>query len=371
MSNRNDTNNKGPDSSGPLMGLRQGPVPRSRRNRTNTNRESVWRRALVGLFLLALAIAAPHAAAQQVQPLNVLLLNDDGIGAPGIKAMQAALEAAGDNVVVVAPNGNASGSSASIHLGEVFLIQTAGAPNEFKVLRTTEHQTPLAVPVPATPAECLVLSRAVTPFVPDIVISGINNGANSGLVAFTSGTVAGASVASTRVSPFGGVPAIAVSLESAPTPYPSRAGFTQNYAEVAAFVVNLIGNLQRHSQSGKLLPQGVFLNVNYPALAKSEIKGVEVTSQGDSVLFDSSAFPASRAFQGFPLNPFNPSQPCDLSAGDGYCVAGAVPVDNNETVKDADTAAVVDGYISISPFATDYTAGGALAGVVQWLQGFL
>jgi 5'-nucleotidase len=371
MSNSNDTNNKRPDSSGSLMGLRRGPAPRSRRNRTNTNRESVWRRALVGLFLLALAIAAPHAAAQQVRPLNVLLLNDDGIGAPGINAMHDALVAAGDNVVVVAPNGNASGVSASVHLGEVYLIQAAGITNEFKVLRTTEHLKPLATPVPATPVECLVLSRAVTHFVPDIVISGINNGANSGLVAFTSGTVAGASVASTRFSPFGGVPAIAVSLESAPTPFPPRAGFTQNYDEAAAFVVNLIGRIQSHSDNGKLLPEGVFLNVNYPALAKSDIKGVEVTSQGDSVLFNSSAFPAPRAFQGFPLNPSFPSQPCDLSAADGYCLAGAVPADNNETVRDADTSAVVDGYISISPFATDYTAGGALGGVVQWLQSFL
>jgi 5'-nucleotidase len=328
-----------------------------------------WRRALAGLVVLALAIAAPSAAAQQV-PLNILLMNDDGIGAPGIKAMQAALEAAGDKVVVVAPDGNASGSSASTHLGEVFLIQTAGAPNEYKVLRTTEHQTALAVPVPATPVECLVLSRAVTPFVPDLVISGINNGANSGLVAFTSGTVAGASVASTRFSPFGGVPAIAVSLESAPTPFPPRAGFTQNYDQVADFVVDLIGRLQSHSQTGKLLPGGVFLNVNYPALAKSDIKGVEVTSQGDSVLFNSSAFPAPRAFQGFPLNPFNPSKSCDLSATGGYCLAAAIPVGNNETVLDADTSAVVDGYISISPFATDYTAGGALGGVVQWLQSF-
>ena len=57
-----------------------------------------------------------------------------------------------------------------------------------------------------------------------------------------------------------------------------------------------------------------------------------------------------------------------MGASGGLCVAAAVPVENNETVKGADTSAVVGGYISISPFATDYTARGAIGNVVLWLE---
>jgi 5'/3'-nucleotidase SurE len=332
--------------------------------------------AAVCLVTCVLSCGLQNAAGAQglkSGPLKVLLLNDDGVGAAGIRAMQAALEAAGHTVVVAAPNGNASGASASAQLGEVFLIQTADAANdsvknEFKILRLTENRIALALPVAATPVEVLVLSRAVTPFVPDLVISGINDGANSGLTAFLSGTVAGASVASTSFSPYGGVPAIAVSLEGVVAPFPPPAGFIQNYGEAADFVVDLIEQLQQHANNGELLPKGIFLNVNYPALPKGEIKGIKVTSQGSSVLFNSAAFAEPRAFQGFPLNPANPSLPCVLPPGGGLCVAAAVPVENNETVKGADTSVVVGGYISISPFATDYTARGAVGNVVMWLQ---
>lgn len=340
--------------------------------------ETTRRTAPVAVFvaLCALASGPQHATGAEAlasEPLKILLLNDDGIGAAGIRAMQAALQGVGHTVVVVAPAGNVSGAGANANLGEAFRILPADdasdpIQNEFKVFRTTAGRVPLSSPVPATPAEVVILARAVTPFVPDLVISGINDGANAGLVSFLSGTVAGASIAATKFSPFGPRPAIAVSLEGITAPFPAPVGFAQNFDDAAAFIVALIEHLQRHPSNGELLPPGIFLNVNYPALPSGNIKGVKVTSQGESVLFHSAAFAEPQALQGLPLNPFDPTQFCVPATSGGLCVAGAVPIPNNETVKVADTSAVVDGYISISPFATDYTAHGALGGVVMRLH---
>lgn len=329
------------------------------------------------LVMLALAGTPLNATCQgNNTSLNILVINDDGIGAVGIEAMQSALEAAGHNVVVVAPNGDSSGSSSKANFGEVYLIESADesdgsdrVKNEFKVLRITEGQVPLAVPVPATPIEVVVLSPAVTPFEPDIIISGINDGQNSGLLSFLSGTVAGASVSSTKFSPFGRRPAIAVSMVGTTSLLPPPPDFAQDFEEAAEFIVELISLLAENSYQGELLPKGIFLNVNYPAI--NNIKGVKLTAQGETVLIDSVAFPGPQSLRGFPLNPFNPSQFCDITVTGGLCVAGIVPVQNNETVKNADTEAVVNGYISITAFKADYAEDGAISDLNARLRSLL
>jgi 5'-nucleotidase len=113
--------------------------------------------------------------------------------------------------------------------------------------------------IDALPATCVRLAlEALLPEKPDIVVSGINRGANTGLVTFYSATVACA-----REAAFQGIPAIAFSLESSPE---------MNYTAAADFIVSIVREVKKRG-----LRRGTYLNVNIPALSKERIKGVMVT----------------------------------------------------------------------------------------------
>lgn len=246
--------------------------------------------------------------------LLILLTNDDGIEADGIQAMYTALTTAGHQVVVVAPKENQSGSGAR--------VTTSGDV-------TVKHYHSGIAAITAGPVDAVEFGLSNI-FVdggiqPDVVISGINAGANIGAGTIHSGTI-GAAVTAIN----DGVPAIAVSQDTS-------GAF--NYVQAAGFVVDLVAHLDAQRGSGEpMLPLGSGLSVNVPFVPS---QGVEFTRTGSGWIdlgFDSA--------DGLP----GPGE--ELT----YQVVASTDVD--ETVGDpVDTVALLEDHlITITPIAGNYDA---------------
>jgi len=196
-------------------------------------------------FCFAVPAAAQQAAAPGAANFTILLTNDDGYDAPGLKALIEAFRTAGD-VYVVAPAQNQSGKGHSIATSEPLMAFELKQPNG-----VTWYA------VEATPATCARLAiESLLPKKPDLVISGINRGENLGVVIYYSGTLGAA-----REAAIVGIPAIAVSVEG---------NKTEDYTATATYVRGLVDQL-REKQA---LKPGFFLNVNAPSGAS---KGAVVT----------------------------------------------------------------------------------------------
>jgi broad specificity polyphosphatase/5'/3'-nucleotidase SurE/uncharacterized membrane protein len=177
----------------------------------------------------------PDAYAGERAPLRILLTNDDGYDAPGIRAMHEHLVAAGHDVTLVAPLSDQSGSG--------IRVTTQGK------LHYEDH-APAVWSVDGTPADSVLvgLRHILADDPPDLVVSGANFGPNLGY-AGSSGTVGAARMA-TLFSAFAGA---------------------------AEFVVALIDDLARTSgEAGRLLPQHTVLSINYPPVSSESIKGTRV-----------------------------------------------------------------------------------------------
>ncbi len=313
------------------------------------------------LLTLGIFVFCITAAAFGGEPLNVLLLNDDGIEAEGLQTLKGRLEDAGHLVTVVAPDGNASASSSGVNLGEVFIVTPFDAgediENEYAVSRVTQDLETID-PVPATPVDCLVASASILESAPDLIISGINDQHNTGGGTQISGTVGGALGGASKLSPYGSLPAISVNLERIFFTDPEEPSdeFEKVYGDAADFIVRLVDRLQESSArfNGALLPEGVTLNVNYPARPLESIKGVKLRRQGDSFLVRFDDGSGSFSVQGVRGSPQVLSQ--DPS---GVVEILSVPllIDPNEGARKADTSDLVNGYVTIVPLDGDYTAG--------------
>ena len=180
-----------------------------------------------------------------VKPRRILVTNDDGIDAPGIRALAKAMATLGE-VWVVAPEKtqNAVGRAMTLH----------------KPLRLRQMR-PRWYAVNGTPADCVTLAvcNLLETTVPTLVVSGINKGWNLGDDVTNSGTVAGALEGMLH-----GIPSMALSLEDCP-----RA----SYAVAAHYAVRLA---ERILKSG--LPEGTILNVNVPGSKKEALAGIQFTS---------------------------------------------------------------------------------------------
>ena len=182
--------------------------------------------------------------------MKILLTNDDGVDAQGLKALYEALKSIGE-VAVAAPDKQASASGHSISLHTPFRVQSPAWP-----------QVALSYRVSSTPADCVRTAvLKLLPWKPDLVISGINQGANYGSLILYSGTVAAAAEAVLL-----GIPAMAVSLTS----------HTYLDFSVSARFARKITEWIRE----KGLAPGVLLNVNVPPLEANKIKGMALTHQG-------------------------------------------------------------------------------------------
>jgi 5'/3'-nucleotidase len=197
--------------------------------------------------------------------LDVLLTNDDGIEADGLQALRRALLAVqGVRLAVIAPDGNRSAMARSITTRRPLWV--AEVPfSDGTVGYTTD----------GTPVDCVRLASLglVEGFAPDLVVSGINHGANLGDDITYSGTVAAALEGVVL-----GLPAIAVSQQSgaAALDYRFDGGFTFGLA--AGFVARVVERIEEVP-----LPAATLLNINVPAAGAS---GVEVTSLGKRIYRD-------------------------------------------------------------------------------------
>ena len=178
--------------------------------------------------------------------MRILLSNDDGYFAPGLAALASALSALAE-ITVVAPERDKSGASNSLTLDRPLSVRKA--PNGFFFLN-------------GTPTDCVHMAvTGMLDFVPDMVISGINNGANMGDDTIYSGTVAAATEGFLL-----GIPAIAVSL----------VGKEYRHFETAAWVA--VELVKRHQRTPITTPS--LLNVNVPDVPREALQGFEVTRLG-------------------------------------------------------------------------------------------
>ncbi|MDQ3039537.1 MAG: 5'/3'-nucleotidase SurE [Pseudomonadota bacterium] len=250
--------------------------------------------------------------------MRVLVSNDDGVDAPGIRALAQGLRDAGHDVVVVAPDRDRSGASNSL---------TLDAP--IRVVKLDERTWK----VHGTPTDCVhVAITGMLEREPDIVVSGINNTANLGDDVIYSGTVAAA-----MEGRFLGLPAVAMSLVTA-----DHKG--QHYATAARAAVEIIARLKAEP-----LPANTILNVNVPDLPWHEIKGFRTTRLGNR----------HRA------EPCTPQQ--DPRGRHWWWIGAAGP--EQDAGPGTDFQAVRDGHIAITPIHVDLTRYQALEQVASWVDG--
>jgi 5'-nucleotidase len=191
--------------------------------------------------------AAPTTTTAAPEPLLVLVSNDDGVDAPGIDAVVEMLIDRDDvEVVVVAPDGNRSGSSdTTTEDGEVTAVEA-----------TTASGYP-AVAVSGFPADAVIHALEVMGIEPDLVISGINEGANIGPFSELSGTVGAA-----RTGARAGYPALAASQGLAET-----VDFPTGAAAVSDWLDDNIAALREG-------PAAFVESLNIPSCAEGEVRGV-------------------------------------------------------------------------------------------------
>ncbi len=246
--------------------------------------------------------------------MRILVSNDDGYFAPGIAALADALRALGE-VTVVAPERDRSGASNSLTLDRPLSVRTAA--NGFKYLN-------------GTPTDCV--HTAVTGLLeqlPDIVVSGINNGANMGDDTIYSGTVAAAMEGYLL-----GLPSFAFSLASRDMTHLDSA------ARVARELIE--------KQLAQPLSEPFLLNVNIPNLPYASLRGLQCTRLGKR----HHAEPVVRT-----LNP----------RGEEVFWVGAVGGEKDAGVG-TDFHAVAQGYVSLTPLQIDLTRVEQMGRVAGWLN---
>jgi 5'-nucleotidase len=258
---------------------------------------------------------APCNSSERIT-MRVLVSNDDGVDAPGIRVLAERLGAVG-TVTVVAPDRDRSGASNSL---------TLDAP--IRVLKMDNGYYRVA----GTPTDCVHLALAgLLEHEPDIVVSGINNSANLGDDVIYSGTVSAA-----MEGRFLGLPAIAVSLVSQ-----DHKGV--HYESAAQAVLALMQRLLVDP-----LPADTILNINVPDRPWSEIHGFEVTRLGKR--HRASPCIAQNDPRGRPI----------------WWIGPAGKADDDGPGTDFD--AVQRGYVSVTPIHVDLTRYQALEKVSGWVQ---
>ena len=254
--------------------------------------------------------------------MHILITNDDGAFAPGILALVEALSEIAD-ITVIAPDQNRSGVSSSISLEKPLRVMET----PMRIMKTPMEWYQLD----GTPADCVKL--ALSGFLndmPDIVVSGINAGANLGDDVLYSGTIGGA-----IEGRFLELPPIAVSC----TGHRGK----MYYDSAAKVTVDLIKQLQKQK-----LESGIVLNLNVPNVPYKEIQGIQLTRQGDRHLSE-------------PLMPTEDGRGRRM-----YWLGGPGKVSDGG--KGTDFHAVHSGYASVTPLQVDLTAHSSMNVVQGWME---
>lgn len=249
--------------------------------------------------------------------MHILLTNDDGIYAPGIYTIYEELKKIG-KVTVVAPDSEKSAVGHGITLSHPIFYKKCNRKGKF-----------FGYGIKGTPADCVkfAVSVLLKKDKPDVVISGINLGPNDGCSVFYSGTVAGA-----REGALCGIPSMAVSLDAFSDPY---------FTYAAKCAKKLTPFLMKNN-----IPKGTFLNVNVPNKKVSQIKGIRMTKQ--------CMIPIHGTFR----------KRTDPSLREYYWMTAKSPVKRNDT--SLDTYALNDGYVTVTPIASDSTDHSFLEEMNHW-----
>ena len=248
--------------------------------------------------------------------MKLLLTNDDGIFSKGIEALFQALSVEHE-VTVVAPETEQSAVGHAITMLQPLRVHTVNRNGSF-----------FGHALNGTPADCVKIAVSeLLESPPEMVVSGINLGANVGVDVIYSGTVSAATEAAVL-----GIPSIAVSIDSfAP----------DSFEGATRFIPELVAILGKEA-----LPPGIFLNVNVPNLPAEKLLGVRITLQGAQRYvekYDRRTDPRSHVY---------------------YWLT------NESVVRDldpeADSHALASGYISVTPIQHDLTSYPALERLKGW-----
>ncbi|MES2681029.1 MAG: 5'/3'-nucleotidase SurE [Bacteroidota bacterium] len=238
----------------------------------------------------------------------ILVTNDDGIFAPGIKFLSGVAAKFG-RIVVVAPDKPQSGMGHAITINSTIRIQ-----------KTNYHGAEIEFSCTGTPVDCVKMAiNHILKKTPDLIISGVNHGSNSSINVIYSGTMSAAIEGSLE-----GAPSIGFSL----CDYAMEADFTQ----AEKFVASIIENSIKHK-----MPKGVCLNVNIPKLRAGDFKGIKVVRQARAnwvERFDERKDPYGNNY---------------------YWLTGEF-VNFEPEALDTDEWALANGYISVVPTQIDLTA---------------
>jgi len=254
--------------------------------------------------------------------MRILLTNDDGINAPGLAALRAEVARLGE-VAVVAPDMERSGVAHSITLAQPLRIRKVYHGRDF-----------FGYGINGAPADCVKLAcREILDELPDMVLSGVNLGANAAINVLYSGTVAAAIEGAML-----GVPSVAFSLAETERP---------DFEEAARVARELLERLLADWP-----PPHRLLNVNIPGLPRSQIKGIRITHQSASAyreLYEKRVDPWGRTY---------------------FWITGQLTREF-EREPESDLRALADGYISITPLHYDLTAYQAIGDLrkrlaVEW-----
>ncbi|MDD2234570.1 MAG: 5'/3'-nucleotidase SurE [Desulfitobacteriaceae bacterium] len=237
--------------------------------------------------------------------MQILLTNDDGYYARGLQTLyKILLKEKNWDLSIVAPEGQRSAVGHAITLF-----------NPIMVREHTLEGNKRGFSIRGTPSDCvkLAIQGKIVPS-PDLIVSGINSGANIGTDVFYSGTVSAA-----LEGVFLGIPSIAVSL----------AGYKKgsNFEPAAEFIINLLPKLLERPYKG-------LININIPAKPENNWSGVRVTKLGKTVyedVFESRLDPRGRRY---------------------FWQSGTITEDQE---KDTDLNAIQEGYVSITPLHCDLT----------------
>lgn len=250
--------------------------------------------------------------------MKILLTNDDGINSDGLYVLACAIKEIAD-VVVVAPDTEQSAVGHAITVSYPLRVKEFYKKGEF-----------FGYAVKGTPADCVKLAARVifdANAKPDLVISGINLGPNTGTHIIYSGTVSAATEATIL-----GIQSFAVSLGTFINPDYS---FAAKFSKKMALLIKKNG-----------LPKGVMLNINIPPVSEKEIKGVRLTVQGETKFIgaiDKRIDPRGRTY---------------------YWLSPEII----ETVggKELDTISIRNNEVSITPLHYDMTSHKSLKELARW-----
>lgn len=248
----------------------------------------------------------------------ILVTNDDGITAPGIRALISVMSEIG-TVVVVAPDKPQSAMGHAITLNSTLFINKVSKENA----AITEYSCS------GTPVDCVKLAvNEILHRKPDLCVSGINHGSNSSINVIYSGTMSAAVEAGIE-----GIPAIGFSLLD----YDWNADFDAIKSSIRKITLEVLE---------KGMPENIVLNVNFPKLKENEIKGIKICRQAKAIWmekFDKRITPQGK---------------------DYYWLTGEFV--NQDKGEDTDEWALENGYTSVVPVQFDLTAHHTIQQLNTW-----